>query len=110
MPLIIVAKDTFEFIVGDLASLVKIMYADHFIEFFLSNAAAHTFESFFEVGYSNEISVIYIKLFEQTPQLFIIEVFVDRKCGRNELLIVDHSVAIVINLTDDLRNFFVIIL
>ena len=110
MSLIIVAKDTFEFIVGDLASLVKIMYADHLIEFFLSNAAAHTFESFFEVGYSNEISVIYIKLFEQTPQLFIIEVFVDRKCCRNELLIVDHSVAIVINLTDDFRNFFVIIL
>ena len=77
MSLVIAAKDTFEFIEGDLASLVKIMYADHLIELFLSNAAAHTFESFFEVGNCDEISVIYIKLFEQTPQLLVIEVFID---------------------------------
>ena len=76
------------------------MNANHLIELLLSDLkAAQPLECFFEVRYRDEICVVHIKLLKQAPQLLIVEFFVDSKCGCDELCIVNHAVAVVVNLT-----------
>ena len=86
------------------------MNADHLIKLCLSDLeTTKTFECFFEVGYRDEVCVINIKLLKQTPQLLIVEFLVDSKCCRNELSVVNHTVAIVVNFTYDLLNLCIIV-
>ena len=90
--------------------MIKIMNANHLIEFSLSDLeTSQAFECFFEVCYCDEICVINIELFEQHPQLFIVEFLVNSKCGSDELRIVNHPIAIVVNFTDNLLYLCVIV-
>ena len=90
---------------ADLTILGDVMSVDHFTDIREGHlSSSEALKNINQVVLRYELSVIDIKLFEQSPQHLFCQCLFDGKCGSKKLSVVDFAIANVVYLLDDLVN------
>ena len=67
----------------------------------IDSLAALSVEGFHEVFSGDVVSVVNVEFLEKTPQLLFVQNLVDLHCRRYKLGVVNHSIAIIVDLFDN---------